>query len=659
MTESRFKRMTKAELISFVREHKLMPISHAHRMTKAMLVDALESLAQKEEAGQQQESQLEAEALIEAAPGREAANRQVEGERQSRRGMRSVLATPHKQAPAQQDKRPSIMAVQSMIEEMSRKKEEAEATTSILRTSTKRKKTQITEKQAQLADQEVKQASYKEQEPKLWSCVKPIMVTDSEIPEEEATRGKAVGQTDEIATGETKEAAEHERQNGKTKRRSKRRGNKEEQEEREGSENSTLPGNFREKREEDEVSGVLELMPEGYGFLRRDNYLQGPKDAYVPTQLVRRFKLRAGDHVTGVIRRQRENNDRYAALSYIKTVNGETPEKMMKRPHFDRLTAIYPDERFQLETARNELATRIIDLMAPIGKGQRGLIVSPPKAGKTILLQKIANAVSANNPETHLIVLLIDERPEEVTDMQRSIQGEVVYSTFDKTPENHVKITELVLERAMRLVELGQDVMILTDSLTRMARAYNLTINPTGRTLSGGIDPGALNGPKRFFGAARNIENGGSLTIVATALVETGSRMDEVIFEEFKGTGNMEVYLDRKLSEKRIFPAIDINRSGTRREEKLLAPRALDAVWAIRKAFGQLDSGNVTETIMNLLLKSNDNQRFVESINATLGNKANLDATRSALPGATAARSNNVNNRSASYHNSAKGDYER
>jgi transcription termination factor Rho len=263
------------------------------------------------------------------------------------------------------------------------------------------------------------------------------------------------------------------------------------------------------------------------------------------------------------------------------------------------------------------------------------MIVSPPKAGKTILLQKIANAISTNNPDVKLIVLLIDERPEEVTDMQRSINGEVVFSTFDKTPENHVKVTELVLERAMRLVELKQDVVILLDSMTRLARAYNLTITPTGRTLSGGLDPGALYGPKRFFGAARNIENGGSLTIIATSLIETGSRMDEVIFEEFKGTGNMEVYLDRKLSEKRIFPAIDINRSGTRREELLLSDKELDAVWTIRKAFGQLDTAAVTETIINLLLKTQTNQQFISSINVSFNDKNVFDAMRGTRPGQT------------------------
>ena len=380
------------------------------------------------------------------------------------------------------------------------------------------------------------------------------------------------------------------------------------------------------------ITGVLEIMPDGYGFLRRENYIQGARDAYVPPQYIRRFNLRPGDLITGPCKKQRDN-DRYQALLYIKEVNGESPDKMIKRPHFDRLTPIYPDERFILETTRNELSTRIIDLVSPIGKGQRGMIVAPPKAGKTILLQKIANAISENNPDVKLIVLLIDERPEEVTDMQRSINGEVVYSTFDKTPENHVKITELVLERAMRLVELKQDVVILLDSMTRLGRAYNLTITPTGRTLSGGLDPGALHGPKRFFGAARNIENGGSLTIIATSLIETGSRMDEVIFEEFKGTGNMEVLLDRKLSEKRIFPAIDINKSGTRREELLLTGKELDAVWTIRKAFGQLDTAAVTETIINLLLKTQNNQQFISSVNVSFNDKNVFEAMRGTRPG--------------------------
>ncbi len=387
----------------------------------------------------------------------------------------------------------------------------------------------------------------------------------------------------------------------------------------------------KQAEQQELMTGVLEIMPEGYGFLRIENYIQSSRDIYVPPQYVRRFGLRTGDLVTGPVRQQREN-DRYRALYYIREVNGEAPEKMIRRPQFDRLTPIYPKERYNLETIREELATRVIDLVCPIGKGQRGMIVSPPKAGKTILLQKIANAISINNPQAKLIVLLIDERPEEVTDMQRSIEGEVVYSTFDKTPENHVRITELVLERAMRLVELGHDVVILLDSITRMGRAYNLTINPTGRTLSGGLDPGALYGPKRFFGAARNIEHGGSLTIIATALIETGSRMDEVIFEEFKGTGNMEVILDRKLADKRIFPAIDITRSGTRREELLLSEKELDAIWLLRKTFSQLETAAVTETMLNLLMKTRSNDQFISSINVSMTDKSLFDAMRGGMP---------------------------
>ncbi|HPE38104.1 MAG TPA: transcription termination factor Rho [Bacillota bacterium] len=386
-----------------------------------------------------------------------------------------------------------------------------------------------------------------------------------------------------------------------------------------------------------EVTGILEILTDGnYGFLRHENYLPSSNDVFVHANVIRRFGLRMGDEICGVIRPKHEN-DKNIPLQYIKTINGVAPEDLGKRPRFEKLTPIYPDEKYTLETGKTELSTRIIDIVSPIGKGQRGMIVSPPKAGKTILLQKIANAISQNSPKTKLIVLLIDERPEEVTDMQRSIKGEVVYSTFDKKPENHTKVTELVLERAMRLVEMGEDVVILLDSMTRLARAYNLTINPTGRTLSGGLDPGSLYGPKRFFGAARNIENGGSLTIIATSLIDTGSRMDEVIFEEFKGTGNMEVYLDRKLSEKRIFPAIDINKSGTRREELLLTSTDLDAIWTIRKAFGQMDTAAVTEMIISLLLKTNNNAQFTKSVNVSFADKETFDAMR----GATGNKSNN------------------
>ncbi len=418
----------------------------------------------------------------------------------------------------------------------------------------------------------------------------------------------------------------------------------------ENSDDAKQAADNRPKEELEIVQGILEIMPDNYGFLRVENYLQSNRDVYIPPQFIRRFYLRNGDEVSGPAKVQRES-DRYRALTYINTVNGLSPDKMMKRQSFDRLTPIYPNEKYKLETQPKELATRMIDLISPIGKGQRGMIVSPPKAGKTILLQKIANAISMNNPDTKLFVLLIDERPEEVTDMQRSINGEVVYSTFDKTPENHVKVTELVLERAMRLVELGQDVVILLDSITRMSRAYNLTINPTGRTLSGGLDPGALHGPKRFFGAARNIENGGSLTIIATALVETGSRMDEVIFEEFKGTGNMEVCLDRKLAEKRVFPAIDLNRSGTRREELLMTKEELNTVWAMRKAFANSEPVAVTETMINLLLKTRSNEQFANSISVSIKDQDLFEAMRGSISPMGNSDNNSSNGRANSNGN--------
>ncbi|NSW89654.1 MAG: transcription termination factor Rho [Firmicutes bacterium] len=373
--------------------------------------------------------------------------------------------------------------------------------------------------------------------------------------------------------------------------------------------------NGLEKIESDDpVEGVLEVLPDGYGFLRSDNYLPGSKDIYVSPSQIRRFSLKTGDKVRGKGRIPKEG-EKFQALLYVQTVNGDAPEVASKRIPFEYLTPIYPNKRITLETIPKELSTRLIDLIAPIGKGQRGMIVSPPKAGKTILLQKIANSITANYPEIELIVLLIDERPEEVTDMQRSIKGEVVYSTFDKVPEHHIKVAEMVLERAQRLVEHKKDVVILLDSITRLARAYNLTIPPTGRTLSGGLDPGALHSPKRFFGSARNIENGGSLTIIATALVDTGSRMDDVIYEEFKGTGNMEIHLDRRLSEKRIFPAIDVNKSGTRREELLLNQKELDAIWAIRKAVSNMGTAEVTEMLINRLMQTKSNEEFINSIN--------------------------------------------
>ena len=371
---------------------------------------------------------------------------------------------------------------------------------------------------------------------------------------------------------------------------------------------------------DDPVEGVLEVLPDGYGFLRSENYLSGPRDIYVSPSQIRRFGLKTGDKLRGKGRIPKEG-EKFQALLYVQSINGDTPDVASKRIPFEYLTPIYPDSRITLETSPREFSTRLIDLIAPIGKGQRGMIVSPPKAGKTILLKKIANAITINYPEVELIVLLIDERPEEVTDMQRSIKGEVIYSTFDEVPEHHIKVAEMVLERAQRLVEQKKDVVILLDSITRLARAYNLTIPPTGRTLSGGLDPGALHKPKRFFGAARNIENGGSLTIMATALIETGSRMDDVIFEEFKGTGNMELHLDRKLSEKRIFPAIDINKSGTRREELLLSQKELESVYAVRKAMSNMGTAEVTEILINRLLQTKTNDDFVKSINISFLDK--------------------------------------
>lgn len=366
-----------------------------------------------------------------------------------------------------------------------------------------------------------------------------------------------------------------------------------------------------------DCEGVLEVLPDGYGFLRSENYLPGNRDVYVSIAQIRRFSLKTGDLVTGKTRPSKEG-ERFLALLYITAVNGEEPEKAQTRKPFEELVPIYPNERITLESPGlghdQNLAIRLIDLIAPIGKGQRGMIVSQPKSGKTTLLKNIAHGISNNYPDVHLIVLLIDERPEEVTDMQRSIKGEVLYSTFDELPEHHTRVAEMTQERAMRLVEQGKDVVVLMDSITRLARAYNLTIPATGKTLSGGMDPGALHKPKRFFGAARNIENGGSLTIIATALIETGSRMDDIVYEEFKGTGNMEIHLDRKMSEKRIFPAIDIYKSGTRREELLLTKEELDAVFTMRRTLAAGNPAEVTEQMINMLDKTATNEEFIQRL---------------------------------------------
>ena len=365
------------------------------------------------------------------------------------------------------------------------------------------------------------------------------------------------------------------------------------------------------------AEGILEVLPDGYGFLRGENYLSTPDDVYISPVQIRRFKLDTGDHIKGISRMAKEG-ERFPSLIFVGEVNGEAPEKAYRRKKFDDLTPIYPTERIKLETEPNEYAMRMIDLISPIGKGQRGMIVAPPKVGKTTLIKKFANSITKNNPEIELIVLLIDERPEEVTDMTSSINGDVIYSTFDELPEHHVKVAEMVIERSKRLVEQGKDVVILLDSITRLARAYNLVIPSSGRTLSGGLDPNALHKPKKFFGAARNIENGGSLTILASALIETGSRMDDVIFEEFKGTGNMEVHLDRKLSEKRIFPAIDINKSGTRREDLLLTPKEMETVYALRKALNNLPVADVTENIISQMVQTKNNAEFLDKIDLYL-----------------------------------------
>lgn len=386
------------------------------------------------------------------------------------------------------------------------------------------------------------------------------------------------------------------------------------------------------------MEGVLEILPEGYGFLRPINYLPSTEDIYISASQIRKFDLRTGDLVSGKCRTPKEN-ERYFGLLQVNAVNGENPAIAAERLHFPALTPLYPQTKLVLETSPNHLSTRIMDVLAPVGLGQRGLIVAPPKAGKTLLLKEIANSISTNNPEIELFVLLIDERPEEVTDMQRSVKGEVVASTFDELPENHIKVAELVLQRALRLVEHKKDVVILLDSITRLARAYNLVVPPSGRTLSGGIDPAAFHRPKRFFGSARNVEEGGSLTILATALVDTGSRMDDIIYEEFKGTGNMELHLDRKLAERRIFPAIDIRRSGTRREEVLLSKEELDTIWSIRKNMN--DSYDFVEGFLKKLRDSKSNAEFLASFDAA-GNGNGPSNTGSARNSSNSTGSNSV-----------------
>ena len=365
-----------------------------------------------------------------------------------------------------------------------------------------------------------------------------------------------------------------------------------------------------------EASGILEVMPDGFGFIRCENYMPGENDVYVAPSQIRRFNMKTGDIVTGNTRIKKET-EKFSALLYVKNINGYAPDVAAKRCNFEDMTPIFPDERMRLETPGASVAMRIMDLMSPIGKGQRGMIVSPPKAGKTTLLKEVAKSVKRNNPDTHLIILLIDERPEEVTDIKEAIEGpnvEVIYSTFDELPEHHKRVAEMVMERAKRLVEHRQDVMVLLDSITRLTRAYNLTVPPSGRTLSGGLDPAALHMPKKFFGAARNMREGGSLTILATALVNTGSKMDDVVYEEFKGTGNMEMVLDRKVAEKRVFPAIDIPQSGTRRDDLLLNAEELETINNIRRAFNGMKAEEAVDKVVDMFNKTKNNHEFIDMV---------------------------------------------
>lgn len=428
---------------------------------------------------------------------------------------------------------------------------------------------------------------------------------------------------------ETKNTAQEKPQQAKAEERRRKTGKEAESEEkREKAGKATEPDAKKEETVRDDTKeldsgikahGILEVMPDGYGFIRCENYLPGENDVYVSPSQIRKFNLKTGDIITGNTRIKTQA-EKFSALLYITSINGFHPSEAMKRKNFEDLTPIFPNERLRLETQGNGVAMRIVDLVSPIGKGQRGMIVSPPKAGKTTLLKQVAKSVIQNNPEMHVIILLIDERPEEVTDIKEAIEGknvEVIYSTFDELPEHHKRVSEMVIERAKRLVEHKKDVMILLDSITRLARAYNLTIPPSGRTLSGGLDPAALHMPKRFFGAARNMREGGSLTILATALVDTGSKMDDVVYEEFKGTGNMELVLDRKLSEKRVFPAIDIVKSGTRREDLLLNREEQEAVYIMRKAINGMRTDEAVESILNMFVRTRNNKEFVQTVKKT------------------------------------------
>jgi transcription termination factor Rho len=416
--------------------------------------------------------------------------------------------------------------------------------------------------------------------------------------------------------GEQQQQQRQQREGQREQQRGRDRGRGRDRRNRGGGGGETAEREPRERRPEGppvDKTGILDVLPDGFGFLRTQGFVQSDDDVYVSLSQIRRFGLRRGDEIAGQVREPKDN-EKYNALLKIDTVNGVDPDTARQRPVFEKLTPLFPEQRLRLETPEHDTAARIMDLLCPIGKGQRGLIVSPPKAGKTTILKKLANAITTNNPEVKLIVLLVDERPEEVTDMQRSVLGTVVASTFDQPSENHVQVTELVLDRVKRLVEVGEDVVVLLDSITRMARAFNLNTPASGRILSGGVDSTALYPPKKFFGAARNIEHGGSLTILATALVDTGSRMDEVIFEEFKGTGNMEIRLDRKLADKRIFPAIDIDATGTRKEELLMEAAEAAMVWKLRAVLHSLEPSAAIELLINKVRETKSNEEFLQQI---------------------------------------------
>lgn len=442
---------------------------------------------------------------------------------------------------------------------------------------------------------------------------------EKEAAKEESPKKAAKEESQERTVKEKTEDRKEEKRENKSEKYDERR---EERREKKPTRVITQDGIEIENPELDSgisANGILEVMADGYGFIRSENYLPGESDVYVSPSQIRRFGLKTGDIICGNTR-VKTQQEKFSALLYIKSINGCHPSVIIKRPNFEDLTPIFPNERIRLETSKSGVAMRIMDLVSPIGKGQRGMIVSPPKAGKTTLLKQVARAVTKNNPEMHLIILLIDERPEEVTDIKEAIEGknvEVIYSTFDELPEHHKRVSEMVIERARRLVEQKKDVMILLDSITRLARAYNLIVPPSGRTLSGGIDPAALHMPKRFFGAARNMREGGSITILATALVETGSRMDDVVYEEFKGTGNMEMILDRKLSERRIFPAVDIVKSGTRREDLLLNQEEQEAVEIMRKAINGMKADEAVENILNMFVRTQNNHEFCQMVKKT------------------------------------------